>query len=53
MPRWDYVCDRCAMTEERSYPTAKDAPLTDRCPEPFCGGVLVKRPARGSFVIKG
>lgn len=50
MPRWDFHCRKCDTTEERSYPSFKDAEWAT-CPN--CGEPVVRLPATGAFTIKG
>jgi len=51
MPIYEYVCDRCARTEEHLYLNRLDAPRNMACPEKFCGGVLGKVFSKGAFVM--
>jgi putative FmdB family regulatory protein len=50
MPRWDFHCDTCNRTVERTYARVEDAQVA-RCDQ--CGSELTRQPSSGSFVITG
>lgn len=51
MPRWDFRCDACSLTQERSFKTFKES---ENCVCLMCGGPMCKLPcAPGTFVLKG
>lgn len=51
MPIYEYVCNRCARTDEKIYLNRHEAPTVLACPETFCGGIQHKVISKGSFVM--
>lgn len=50
MPRWDFSCEHCNTTTERSYGSYA-ASLDARCET--CNQPLTRLPARTGFVLAG
>ena len=52
MPIYDFTCERCGSTFERTKSIAKRDDLDEQCSS--CGGLLTRDVTRGSgFVLKG